>query len=70
MTDPATVLVRGPRRELAHVDGVRLRPVRVDGKQDTVQAVAGADSLPPWCEIEPATVRVRVTLERVPRAAR
>jgi len=62
--DPATVLVVGPRREIAHVDSVRLRPIRIEGKADTVSVVTGSDSLPPFCSIDPPTVRVTVALVR------
>src|SRR5438552_11086943 len=70
LTVPTTVMVRGPRREVAHLDSVRLSPVRVEGKSDSVQVMARADSLPPWCEIDPAAVRVVVPLERVGGAAK
>ena len=69
-TDPVTVLVRGPRREVAQVDSVRLHPVRVEGKSDTVSASVEPDSLPRWCQAEPPTVKVSIALSRVGSVAR
>jgi hypothetical protein len=62
--DPPAVTLRGPRRELAHVDRLRLAPVRIEGRADTVKAVVGVDSLPAWSSIEPSTVRAAIVLER------
>lgn len=64
LADPAAVLIRGPRREIARVDSVRLHPVRIEGRSDTVRAEVAADSLPRWCSIEPGQVKVAVVLER------
>jgi hypothetical protein len=65
VAQPARVLVRGPRHEIALLDTIRLHPIRIEGKADTVRASAAADSLPPWCVTDPATVHVAVVLERV-----
>ena len=65
-TAPTTVLLSGPRRIVARIDSVRLRAVSVDGRIDTLSAEVAPDSLPRWCAIDPAKVRVSVALERIP----
>lgn len=62
--DPAELSVRGPRRAIARLDSIRLVPVRIDAKRDTVRAIVGADSLPAGSTAEPTLVRVRVPLTR------
>ena len=61
---PATVLLEGPRRTVARIDTVRLHPLPIDGRADTLSAEVGPDSLPRWCTIDPAKVRVAVALKR------
>jgi hypothetical protein len=60
---PARVIVRGPRREIASMDSVRLQPVRIDGRADSVRIMAVLDSLPSGCSADPGDVSVFVRLE-------
>jgi YbbR domain-containing protein len=62
-TDPRRVSVTGPVAALARIDSVRLQPVSVAGKRDTVVARVGAQDLPDWCAMDPDHVEVRVPLE-------
>jgi hypothetical protein len=62
--DPPQVRVRGPRREVAALDSVRLLPVRLDGRSESVRASANVDSLPSGCVAEPREVALVVRLER------
>jgi len=62
-TDPRRVTVTGPVAALAQLDSVRLQPVSVAGKRDTVIAKVGAQDLPDWCSMDPDRVEVRVPLE-------
>jgi len=64
LIDPPTVALRGPRRSVHGIDRLNLAAVHVDGKSDTVRARVGADSLPAWSSIEPATVGVAIVLQR------
>ena len=66
--EPAFVNVTGPERELMALDSVRLDPVRIAGKRDTVRLAVGADALPDWCVMDPELVSVSVPLE--PEATR
>jgi len=66
--EPSTVEVTGPEKDVAALDSVRLDPVRLSGKRDTVQVAVGADALPDWCVMEPEQVTVTVPLE--PEATR
>ena len=68
--EPATVLLSGPRHAVSHVDSVRLRPVRIEGRSDSVKTDALPDSLPRWTSIDPATVKVTIGLERGASPAR
>jgi YbbR domain-containing protein len=62
-TDPKRVTVTGPIAALARLDSVRLQPVSVAGKRDTVVARVGALELPDWCSMDPERVEVLVPLE-------
>ena len=62
--DPPQVVVRGPWREVARLDSIRLKPVRLEGRTDSVKAITSADSLPRWCTTEPLAVRVLFALTR------
>jgi len=66
--EPSTVEVTGPEKAIMALDSVRLDPVRLSGKRDTVQVAVGADALPDWCVMEPEQVTVSVPLE--PEATR
>ncbi len=63
-TDPARVLVHGPYREVARLDSVRLKPVQLEGRTDSVKAITSADSLPHGCSVDPVSVRVLLALKR------
>lgn len=62
--DPESVLVTGPRSVVALLDSVVLQPVRLGGRRDTLRAQVAAQSLPDWCVMEPAFVKVTVPLAR------
>jgi hypothetical protein len=62
--EPERVLVTGPRSAVARLDSVVLQPVRPGGRRDTLRAQVAAQSLPDWCVMEPALVRVTVPLAR------
>jgi YbbR domain-containing protein len=62
--DPESVLVTGPRSVVARLDSVVLQPVRLGGRRDTLHARVAAQSLPDWCVMEPALVKVTVPLVR------
>jgi YbbR domain-containing protein len=58
---PRTVLVSGPRGVLAGLDSVRLLPVSIAGRRDTLVALVTPD-LPAWCTAKPAEVEVTVPI--------
>jgi len=58
--DPESVLVTGPRSAVASLDSVVLQPVRIGGRRDTLRVQVAALSLPDWCVMEPALVKVTV----------
>jgi hypothetical protein len=62
--EPESVLVTGPRSAIAHLDSVVLDPVRVAGRRDTLRAQVAARSLPDWCVMDPALVKVIVPPEQ------
>jgi hypothetical protein len=64
--DPATLTVSGPARIVSKLDTVRLGPLRLDGKRDTVRAEAGPDGLPDGCTADPPAARVTIVLGRGP----
>ena len=59
---PAVVAVAGPRRAVLSLDSLRLSPVRIDGRRDTVRAEVGPAALPDWCSATPPTVHVKLAL--------
>lgn len=61
---PPMVRVTGPEQVLLALDTLRLATVRVDGKRDTLRLQLAPEGLPDWCSVEPATVAVRLALER------
>lgn len=61
---PPTVRVTGPEKQLLALDTLRLAAVRVDGKRDTLRLALAPERLPDWCTVSPATVSVRLALER------
>jgi hypothetical protein len=64
ITQPATLEVSGPARAFVGLDSVRLRPVAIGGKRDTVRAQETPDGLPEGCTVDPGVVRVLVPLLR------
>jgi YbbR domain-containing protein len=64
IAQPASVEVTGPARVLAGLDSVRLRPVGIGGKRDTVRAQETPDGLPEGCIVDPGVVRVLVPVKR------
>jgi YbbR domain-containing protein len=64
VVDPESVLVTGPRSAVARLDSVVLQPVRLGGRRDTLRTQVAAQSLPDWCVMEPALVKVTVPLAR------
>lgn len=63
--EPARVTLTGPEREIAALDSVRLEPLRIEGRRDTVRVRAGPGRLPDWCVMDPAEVSVTIALGRV-----
>ena len=63
LLDPSIVTVTGPQKTLAQLDSVRLMPVRVDGRRDTVRVQVGPAALPDWCAMDPPMIRVTVVLK-------
>lgn len=61
---PASLVVSGPAHALADLDSVRLRPVAIGGRRDTVRSVETPDVLPEGCSIDSGVVRVLVPLGR------
>lgn len=61
---PGRVRMTGPAAVLAKFDSLRLTPLHVDGRRDSVVAEVGPEHLPQWCRIEPTTVRAVVRLPR------
>jgi YbbR domain-containing protein len=62
--EPSTVILSGPREEVARLDSVRLYPVPIEGRSDTFHVQVKPESLPQWCSIDPPTVTVTVPLHR------
>ncbi len=67
LPEPSRVRVTGPEQALLALDSLELSPVRIDGKRDTVTAMATPANLPEWCSVEPLAVTVRLKLARRPR---
>ena len=61
---PGIVRVIGPRSALAELDTIRLEPLRVDGRRDTLKAQAAPMTLPDWTRMDPAMVQVTVPIVR------
>ncbi len=64
LADPTSVLVTGPRSEVAGLDSVVLQPVRLAGRRDTLRAQVAPEALPDWCSMDPPLVKVTVPLVR------
>ena len=64
---PRSLVVTGPAHALAGLDSVRLRPVSIAGKRDTVKSQETPDVLPEGCAVDSGVVRVLVPLERSSR---
>jgi hypothetical protein len=64
MPEPRQVRVTGPEQVLLGLDSLRLAPLRIDGKRDTLSAVLEPADLPDGCTAEPASVLVRLRFDR------
>ena len=64
IVEPSTVMVQGPERTVARLDSIRLDPVRIEGRRDTVRFQVRPQTLPQWCSADPAAVWVTVPLQR------
>jgi hypothetical protein len=64
LVQPAVVRVNGPRAALRALDTLRLEPLRLDGRRDSVRADLAIPSLPDWCTADPPVVRIRLWLAR------
>jgi len=64
ITQPVMLEVSGPERALAGLDSVRLRPIVIAGKRDTVRSQETPEGLPEGCLVDPGVVRVIVPLQR------
>ena len=62
--EPARVVVTGPASVLARLDSIRLEPVRIEGRRDTMRVEVSPAALPEWTLVEPPTVMVIVPLRR------
>jgi hypothetical protein len=62
--EPAVVRITGPARVVARLDSVRLAPLQVAGRRDTVSADLAPDSLAAGCRMDPTVVRAKVLLAR------
>ncbi len=60
---PGAVEVVGPRQALAALDSVRLKPVTLSGRRDTVDFLVGPQSLPEWCTMTPGEVELEIPVE-------
>ena len=63
-TEPATVMVSGPRSAIAAIDSVTLNPIIVTGARETIRIRAIPVDLPEWTETSPPTVVVVVPVGR------
>jgi len=64
IVEPPTVVVQGPEKAVAHLDSVRLDPIRIEGRRDTVRLQVKPQTIPQWCSVEPPAVWVTVPLQR------
>jgi hypothetical protein len=60
---PTRVMVSGPAAALATLDSVRLVPLSLAGRRDTVTASLAPQGLPDWCSMDPDHVELSVPLE-------
>lgn len=60
---PARVILTGPSSAIASLDTVRLLPISIGGRRDTVTIEIGPQGLPDWVTMDPERVNVRVPLE-------
>ena len=64
MAEPAHVRVTGPERVLLALDTLRLEPLRIDGRRDTLSSFVSPLGLPEGCTSEPGMVLVRLRFDR------
>ena len=60
---PRRVTVSGPEAALQSMDTVRVAPVSINGRRDTIQVAVEPLGLPDWCTLESEPVTVFVPLE-------
>ena len=60
---PGRVTVSGPEAALQSLDTVRVAPVSIAGKRDTLRVAVEPLGLPDWCTLESDPVEVMVPLE-------
>jgi hypothetical protein len=61
---PSRVMVSGPEAVLNGLDTVRVGPVSLAGRHDTLRVAVQPVGLPPWCELKSGRVEVFVPLEQ------
>lgn len=61
--EPAEVQVTGPASAVAELDSIRLEPVSITGRRDTLRVIVGPRGLPEWTRVEPGTVELEAPLE-------
>lgn len=64
IADPTRVRVTGPEQIVLALDTLELAPIRIEGRHDTLTAVVPLVDLPEGCTAEPATVTVRLRIQR------
>jgi hypothetical protein len=64
LTEPDRVRVTGPEQVLLALDTLKLAPLSIDGKRDTLTALVSPMGLPEGCTSEPAAVTVRLRFDR------
>jgi hypothetical protein len=61
---PSRVTVTGPEQVVAALDSVRLAPISVSGRHDTLVVSVAPQSLPDWCSADPERVEAQVPIEQ------
>ena len=64
LAEPPRVRVTGPEQVILTLDTLKLAPLRIDGRRDTLTAVVAPVGLPDGCTAEPAEVTVRLRFDR------
>lgn len=64
LTEPTRVRVTGPEQMILGLDTLKLAPLRIDGRRDTLTALVAPVGLPEGVSTEPAEVTVRLLFAR------